>query len=66
MHNLYSLITKMTIQTLKQKVILWRYNKWNNYANKLEKAIKIYEKWLLTKPRLDNYYRQLEVLVFKN
>lgn len=55
----------MKIETLKKKVELWRYNSWTNYANKLAKAIKSYEKWLLTKPRLDDYYRQLEVLVFK-
>jgi hypothetical protein len=50
---------------MKTKVKLWRFNHWNNYANKLEQAIRAYEKWLLTKPRLDDYYRQIEILVFK-
>lgn len=56
----------MEIKTLKKKVELRRYNKRNNYANKLAQAIKAYEKSLLTKPRLDEYYRQLEILVFKS
>ena len=56
----------MKIETMKQKVKIWRINWQAKLADKLAKSIKAYENSIITKPRLDDYYRQIETLIFKN